>query len=589
LHFLFTILLLAFSPLQASESHHDHKQEAQQTTSEEASKTQSGEITWTCSMHPQIKAPEFGKCPICFMDLIPLDLTKVLPENVVELGEEQQKSAGLLTVPVQYKHDIKNLRLYGKVVLNPARVSRVTAWVAGRIDKLLVNSIGEQVKQGQALYEIYSPELIAAHQELIQASSLLQNADSKSSHYKSLQINVEAIRQKLRFLGLSESELHRLENTRELVKHVTVYAKRSGIVRNVAVNEGDYVKEGQAVLLVADMSELWVEASVYEDDIQSVQGSIQSLIILDSHPQAEISARLVRVDPFIDPKTRSSRAIFSIPNPEGKFLGGGFARVQIQTHTQAGLLVPHSAPLFIGHNAVLFLKKGNQFESQFVRILEKTESHYRVLGNLKAGDEVVARGSFKLDGEFQIQAKESMMSSEQLLSPYGSRLDLRKPIEKARDWLSMQSASSSFLEFSDSVLDLYLELQLTLGEDSFDDSKEILLEILTAIESFDKSSLSLPEQKVLKHLRLAIYPPFEKVRDSILFHDLRFAFAQLSNWIIAFVEKSWTSQGENLKKVHCPMAFEEKGAYWVQEDEDILNPYFGSKMPGCGSFLNWEE
>lgn len=554
---------------------------------EKSTDKNSGTQSWTCSMHPQIKVPEFGQCPLCFMDLIPLDQKKMLPSNIIELENKLIKSAGILTYPIQKKKDRKNLSLYGKVVLKPSNKFRVTAWVAGRIDKLFISSVGEFVKKGQALYEIYSPILISAHQELIQALNLVKKAEPDSSHFKSLAVNVQAIRQKLQFLGLSESEINRLENTKELIKHITFYAQRSGIIRHVALKEGEYVKEGESVLLIADMSQLWVEASVYENDVQALKGSIQSLILLDSNPQNEILAELIRIDPFVNPITRASRAIFSIDNSKGLFFEGGFARVQVVTNSQLGFLIPHSAPLFIGHNAVIFTRRGNQFKSTIVRIIEKTESYYRIIGNVKEGDEVVVKGTFKLDSEFQLQAKDSMMSTDQLINPYGSRLDLRRPIEKAKDWLAKYEPDHQFLDFSKSLFDSYLELHMSLSEDSFDESKEILIELESLIKQQDISKLSMPSQKVLALFKLNLLRSLTDVKDTIIFKDIRIVFDQLSTWIITFMETKWIINRENMIKFYCSMAFDSKGAFWIQEDEEILNPYFGSKMINCGTRLQW--
>lgn len=549
---------------------------------EEESKT-----VWTCSMHPQIKADGPGKCPICFMDLIPLDLTNVLPQNVIELDANQQYSGAILTYPVKDGHDQKNIQLYGRVKLIPEQVYRVTAWVGGRVDRLFVASKGRTVEPGEKLYSIYSPVLITAQEELIQAKRLLKSAKPKSNHYQSLKTNVKAIRQKLKFLGLSDLDLKRIESLPRPESHLIIHAERGGIIRHVAINEGEYVKEGTPILMIADMKTLWVEASVYEDDLQTARGKIKSRIILDSHPREEIEAKLVRIDPFIDPKTRSSRAIFQISNPRGEYHEDGFARVQIEGHSKSGLLVPHSAALFTGQNAVVFVKKGNQFTAKMVRILEKTQSYYRVLGDLKVGDDVVAQGTFKIDSEFQLQAKDSMMSSKELLSPYGTRLDFRSPVEKAADWLKLRPPSSALMSKLQSLLDLYLELQYAMAEDSFDESKEIMEEIHQSLSAIDLEHLETYESRVIELLRGELAPIMQRVAASSLFKDYRECFGAISRWFIVLIESDWINKELDLRKVYCPMAFDEKGGFWVQNEEDILNPYFGMKMQKCGEFKPW--
>lgn len=544
---------------------------------------------WTCSMHPQIKAEEKGKCPICFMDLIPLELTNTLPSNIIELSEAQQQSASILTYPVLFKHDQKNIKLYGRVQLIPSKVARITAWVGGRIDKLFVNSIGEKVEIGDPLYKIYSPSLITSQQELIQALNLLKVSKAGSSIFLSLQENLKAIRQKLLFLGLSQQELIQIEKQSMPASHITVYAKRGGIVRDIGLKEGEYVQEGDSILLIADMSHLWVEASVYEDDVQALHGPIKAFIILDSHPKNEISAKLERIDPFVNAQTRSSRAIFSIENHNGQYQENGFARVQIESHSKKGILIPHSSALFSGQKALVFVKKGKQFKSTLVRILEKTESYYRVLGDLKQGDQVVAQGTFKIDSEFQIQAKDSMMSAKDLLSPYGSRLDYRKPIQKARDWLEVEKPSVGLTKQLLQIKELYLELQLSLAEDSFDDSKEILKDIFSELENIDLYHLELHESKVIKLLKTNLDSSIKAAISSKVFKDIRLCFFNLSEWMIVLTENNWIKKEVGLSKMFCPMAFDNKGAFWIQEDEDIMNPYLGTKMQKCGEPKKWSE
>jgi len=585
----FLVVLLLSSILNASESHQHGSAPQKEPILEDLSGGTEPKQVWTCSMHPQIKQPEKGKCPICFMDLIPLDQSKVLPSDTIELNPDQQKSAGIITYPVRHDHDQKNLLLYGKVNLIPSRVIRVTAWVKGRIEKLFVTSVGERVQKGDPLYDIYSPELVAAQQELIQVRKLLTTASENTSRLLSLEANLKAIHQKLLYLGLSEVDLKKMESLQEPKIRLTIRAQYSGIVRHVAVNEGEYVKEGSPVLLLADMRELWVEASVYEDDLQTMRGDMNALIILDSHPAEEITAKLVRIDPFVDSMSRTSRAIFSIENNNQRFHEGGYARVQIETHSQKGLLIPHSAALFTGQKAVVFVKEGNAFQSRLVRILEKTQSYYRVLGNLQPGDQVVAQGTFKIDSEFQIQARDSMMSSKDLVSPYGTRLDLRSPLQRARDWMGEKSPQAGLVSMMEEMLELYLQGWESLSEDSFDDSREILEEMAGLMEKIRESSLHPHESRIMKWYEAELEKPLVKLREAKVFEDLRPAFLVHSNWLIAWIESGWLPRGDDLYKKFCPMAFDNKGAFWIQLEEEIKNPYFGSEMLACGESKNWSE
>ncbi|MBT3783544.1 efflux RND transporter periplasmic adaptor subunit [bacterium] len=545
--------------------------------------------TWTCSMHPQIKMEEPGKCPICFMDLIPLASSQSLAKDVIELSPSEQKSAGIQTYPLKHKHDQINLLLYGRVNLVPALKHHITAWVSGRVDRLYVSSIGEKVKIGDPLYEIYSPALVASQQELIQANKFLKESKKDGTRFQFQQGNLAAIRQKLLYLGLTLEDLQKIGQQKEPNSHIVIRSKRKGVIRHVAISEGEYVKEGSPILLLADMSKLWVEASVYEDDLRTVRGPMRARILLDSHPQEEIIAKLVRIDPFVDPKTRSSRAIFSISNPRGEFHEDGFARVQIETRSKPGLLIPHSAALFTGQKAAIFIKVENRFQAKLVRILEKTESYYRVMGDLKPGDEVVVEGTFKLDSEFQIQARESMMSSKELMSPYGARLDFRAPLEKALDWMAQSKPSAVFRAKLDPLRTAYLELHLALAEDSFDESKEIIQELGSGLRNSLSLENSMHESRVLKLLLEELETSLQKVSSTKVFKDLRQTFALLGKWFIAMTEEGWMSADSDLKKLYCPMAFDKKGAFWIQEDEDVMNPFFGSEMLGCGEIQQWGE
>lgn len=546
-------------------------------------------LIWTCSMHPQIRMVEKGKCPICFMDLISLSPAKSLPSDTIELDSDQQKNAGIMTHPVRHDHDEKTLLLFGQVNLIPSRVMRVTSWVKGRIEKLYVASAGENVKLGDPLYDIYSPELVAAQQELIQLKKLLDVSSENKERALGLRANLKAVHQKLLYLGLNQADLSEIETLNEPRTRLTIRAQHSGIVRHVAINEGEYVKEGGPLLLLADMLELWIEASVYEDDLQTVRGNIEALIRLDSYPAQEIRAKLVRIDPFIDPKTRTSRAIFSVENPNLEYHEGGYARVQIHTRSEIGLLIPHSAALFTGQKAVVFVQDGNRFQSKLVRILEKTDSFYRVMGDLKPGDLVVTQGTFKLDSEFQIQTRDSMMSSDELISPYGARLNPKSNLQRALDWMRTRSSNPGMKTMLSEMVKDYLDAWEALSEDSIDESIEALDRMAQAVDKIRKLSLQDFEGRIFKWYADELNPLMKKLHGVGSFEDIRLVFAMHSNWLVALAESGWISEMTRLEKKYCPMAFGNEGAFWIQDEKEIRNPYFGSEMPSCGTSQEWGQ
>ncbi len=216
--------------------------------------------TWTCSMHPQIKLPKAGKCPLCFMDLIPVESGNAdgLDPRQIKMSESAKMIARIETTPVRKGTPDAEIRMVGKLDYNETKVSDIAAWFPGRIDKLFVNFTGTTVKKGDLMAQIYSPEMIAAQEEFLQARKAVNTISNGSLVLNNTaQATLDASRDKLRLFGLSDDQINEVESLKEIPDHISVYAPASGIVVNKHANEGMYIKTGMRLFTVADLSELW--------------------------------------------------------------------------------------------------------------------------------------------------------------------------------------------------------------------------------------------------------------------------------------------------------------------------------------------
>ena len=228
---------------------------------------------WTCSMHPQIMQPEPGDCPICGMDLIPAESGggEVGPQQI-EMSETALALANIHTVEIGDSllgdHD---LVLSGKIVENEEVKSVQASYFGGRIEKLYINYTGEEVRRGQVLATIYSPELVSAQQELLTAAGM---KDSQSRLY-------ESVRRKLKLWKLSDKQIQEIEVSGEVKEYFPIYATVSGTVTEKLVEEGDYVKQGQPLFEIANLSSVWAQFDAYENQIAQLEEGQQLKITVN--------------------------------------------------------------------------------------------------------------------------------------------------------------------------------------------------------------------------------------------------------------------------------------------------------------------
>ncbi len=365
---------------------------------------------WTCSMHPQIRMDKPGKCPICSMDLIPL-VTISSEDNVnpdgVQMSESAMKLAEIQTMVVKKDLPNKKIFLLGKVKADERNISELTARFGGRIEKLFVNFTGQNVRKGEKLATIYSPELVTAQKELLEAMEYKQ---SNPTLY-------EAARNKLKLWDLSESQIDGIEEKGQPQNYFDVLSPVSGTVtiRNIAL--GDYVKEGNALFQVTDLTRVWVMFEAYESDLPWLKTGDEVEFTVQSVPGKKFSGKVTYIDPFLDPKTRVAYVRVEISNPEQVLKPEMFANGVITPEIsgeQKELLIPKTSVLWTGKRAVVYVKSPDSENASFlyreIVLGPEAGDSYIVKEGLAEGEEIAVNGVFRIDAAAQLEGKPSMMN-----------------------------------------------------------------------------------------------------------------------------------------------------------------------------------
>jgi membrane fusion protein, copper/silver efflux system len=367
---------------------------------------------WTCSMHPEIKMDQPGKCPLCRMDLIPLvsSSTTASDPSEIHLTREAAQLANVLTSVVTRQKPVKEIRLYGKIQADERLLQSQVAHIPGRIDQLTLNFTGESVIKGQVLAVIYSPELVTAQQELLETIKT-----------KQLQPELyEASKEKLRQRKLTEDQIAKIENSGTLVNDYEVVSNTSGTVIDRLVNDGDYVTQGTVLFRIADLSKVWVMFDAYESDLQFLRKGERVAFSLQAFPGASFSGSIVFIDPVIDPVTRVARVRVETDNQSGKLKPEMFASGIITTtmdQYKNDIVIPKSSVMWTGKRSVVYVKQSGTDEPVFkmreIGLGPMLGESYIVTDGLSEGEEIVTNGTFSVDAASQLEGKPSMMNHKE--------------------------------------------------------------------------------------------------------------------------------------------------------------------------------
>ncbi len=527
---------------------------------------------WTCSMHPQIRQPKPGQCPICFMDLIPVESHGAgIGPREIELSSTARKLAGVVTAPAEHRSVTVEVRLTGKVQLDETRVASISTRVPGRIDRLFVNYTGASVNAGDPLADLYSPELVSAQQELLQAAKQPGGASSPL---------LTATRERLRLWGLSAEQIAGIERDGKVQEHVTFTAPIGGIVVEKEALEGNYVETGMRLFTVADLSHVWVQLDAYESDLAWLNMGQEVKLDVEAFPGEPFKGTVAFIAPLVDPATRTVRVRVEAANSDGRLKPEMFVRAVVQAKVGAEgsalpLVIPATAPLITGPRAIVYVAdpiREGVFEGREVILGPRAGAFYVVREGLQEGEQVVVQGAFKIDSSVQIQGKPSMMAPEKIIPPTKpAPLEIPPP--------------EAFRKQLGDVLTQVLEMADALARDNLEDALLSATQAQQALESVDRTIL---DEKAHPHWMQAL-PPLKKtlvqMKSAKDMETFRTAFAVLSPEMARVIKTFGPIGAVPIHEIRCPMAFNNQGATWLQMDTKVRNPYFGKAMLACGEVV----
>ena len=366
---------------------------------------------WTCSMHPQIRMPEPGKCPICGMDLIPLTHTEQSSMNMdndaIHMTADAAQLANVETTMVMAHTPEKEVRLYGKVEPDERLLQSQVAHIAGRIENLDVNFTGETVTAGQVLGQIYSPGLVTAQQELLEAVRVKDNQP----------VLYEAAKEKLLQWKLTDKQVSEIEATGKTMNTVDIVSNTSGVVIARKVNKGDYVTQGSVLYEIADLSKVWVVFDAYESDLPFLSRGENVSFELQAMPGKKHTGKIIFIDPVIDPLTRIAGVRVEADNRGSSLKPGMFATGMVKSILKGydGMpVIPRSAVLWTGRRSVVYVRQKDSedpvFKMREVELGPGLGDGYVIISGLKEGEEIVTNGTFSVDAAAQLEGKPSVMN-----------------------------------------------------------------------------------------------------------------------------------------------------------------------------------
>lgn len=330
----------------------------------------------------------------------------------VEIPVDKQQLIGVKTAVVAFRSLQRTIRTVGRVDIDERRLAAVAPKFEGWIEKLYVDYTGRQVKKGEPLAEVYSPELYATEQEFLNSlrwkgaapQGQVRDEETVRLLSRDAEAIINAARQRLRLMDIGEEQIQELETTGKVARTLTLVSPVNGTVIQKTAVLGMRFMPGEKLFDIADLSSVWIIADIYENEIPFVKEGATARISLSNMPGREFTARVEYIAPTLSGETRTTKVRLSMPNPEGRLKPQMFTNVELKVGFGRRLVVPDDAVLDSGTRQIVYVDKGEgNFEPREVELGFRAEGYREVLKGLKAGDKVARSATFLIDSEAQLK------------------------------------------------------------------------------------------------------------------------------------------------------------------------------------------
>lgn len=537
-----------------------------------------GNTFFTCGMHPWVILPTPGLCPICHMDLTPLDPSKFTGEIAIDPVLAQ--NIGVRTGLVETGPLVGTVRTVGKVDYDETTLHDVNLRVAGWIEELHVDYLGTAVAKDQPLFEVYSPELFSAQQEYLLARQhgQLPGVPFVPRVAEDAATSLDAARTRLTYFGIDDAQIAELERTGKPRKTMTIKSPSAGTVIQKMAVDGMRVDPGMKMYRIANLDRVWVTVTVYEYQLPYVELGQEAVMSLPYVAGEEFRGKVTYVFPWTDEKTRQVNVRLEFDNRDGRLKPGMFANVELRrTLAQERTLVNRSAVIDTGERQVAFVSLGNgRFEPRQLQLGIETEGgRVEVRSGLEPGERVVTSAQFLLDSESKIREGLLRMLRGDLVGNQsgavaGPELEVMPPALAD----ALKQALSAYLQIGDD-----------LAGDAVAPVAASAQKLADAADTMEK--VAIPDQEHFWHQHNEVALVRGRAKELVAGMDLpaaRVAYADLSSTFAKLLRVTGVPAAyeHEVQELHCPMFLEEQGgAFWLQHSGSARNPYFGSKMLTC--------
>lgn len=568
--FLVSVLLACSSKNKVEQMTHDHATEALA-------------IKYTCPMHPSVIQDNPGTCPICGMDLVPKSQSSDDNNNLM-LSESQVKLANITTQRVSPQSIGQTVVINSRLVVDQDYSEAISSRVAGRVERLYFKETGKIVKKGEPLYELYSETLLTLQKEYLLAKDQYEILGKTEKRYETF---LKASEKKLLLYGLSKSQIGQLGQSKTVQERITFLAPTGGMITEINASEGQYIGEGGMLYKIENITRLWLEAELYPQETSLAKTGDKINVKVSGYESTPIETKVTFLSPEYRAGTQITIMRAPIENPELKFQPGTQAQVILSHSARKSLAIPTDAVIRDGIGTHVYVVTGtNTFQPRMVKTGLEDFERVEITEGLVENELVVISGAYLLYSELVLKKGVSPMAGHQH-EPINSVQEIKKSKDNgsqamvANDKKQTVSINPKFSIQLASLMVPYLKMKDALVASNANSTTLEGKNFSAALKKVDMNLLQgeahinwMDKLKEMQRASTAIQNENEVEKQRALFSDLTIALYE------SF--KAYKTENLNAYYQYCPMAFDNKGAYWISREKEISNPYFGEQMLRCG-------